>query len=101
MIAAPSPCDPAHGDQEPVAAGKSAGKGRRGEDREADREDAPASEKIGGSAAEEQEASERDPVSGHHPLQVRLREVELLADRRQRDVDDRDVGDGHEECDGE
>ena len=36
-------------------------------------------------------------VRAEHPLEVALREVQVLLDRRQRDVDDRDVEDDHEE----
>ena len=46
------------------------------------------------------EPAEGEPVGRHHPLEVRLGEMELRADRRERDVDNRKVGDGHEERDG-
>ena len=58
-------------------------------------------EQVGRTAAEQQQAAERQPVGGDDPLQVRLGEVELLPDSRQRDVDDREVGDRHEERNGE
>ena len=56
-----------------------------------------AAEQVGGPPAQQQEAAKGQPVGGHDPLQVRLREVQLAADRRKRDVNDRQVGDGHEE----
>ncbi len=46
-------------------------------------------------------AAEGETVGGHDPLQVRLGEVQIAADGRQRDVDDRQADDHHEERDGE
>ncbi|MEY9912722.1 hypothetical protein ABIA35_008989 [Catenulispora sp. MAP12-49] len=60
-----------------------------------------ASDQVGGPAAEQQEAAEADRVRGHHPLQVRLGEVELGADRRQRHVHDQHVDHGHEDRHGQ
>ena len=51
--------------------------------------------------AEKQEAAEGDPVGGDDPLQVRFGEVQGAADRRQRDVHDRQIDDRHEKRDGE
>src|ERR1700684_671713 len=51
--------------------------------------------------ARQKEPAERERVRGHHPLQVRLREVQLDADRRERDVDDQHVHRGHEARHGE
>ena len=61
-----------------------------------DDEDAPASEQVGRAPAEQQEAAEDERVGADDPLEVLLREPEVELDRRQRDVDDRDVEDGHE-----
>ena len=44
---------------------------------------------------EEQSAGEQD-VDGHDPLEVRPANAEVLADRRERDVHDRDVEHDHE-----
>src|SRR4029079_5763853 len=66
------------------------------EDRDADVEDAAAPEQGGRPSTEPQGHAEGELERGDHPLQVRLGEVQRLADRRQRDVDDRDVEDGHE-----
>jgi hypothetical protein len=60
-------------------------------------QDATAAEQIGGPAAEQQEPAERERVRGHDPLQVGLREVQVAADCRQRDVDDRQIDHRHEE----
>ena len=46
--------------------------------------------------AEEQEAAEHQRVGVDDPLQVRVGHVEVLLDRRQRDVHDRRVEDDHE-----
>ena len=54
-------------------------------------------EQVGRAAAQHQEAAEGDRVGGDHPLQVVLCEMKPAADRRQGDVHDRDVEDGHEE----
>ena len=59
-------------------------------------EHAPASEQVGGAAAEHQEAGERDRVGVDDPLQAGGREVQAVAHRRQRHVDDGDVEDDHE-----
>src|SRR3712207_6883551 len=42
---------------------------------------------------EQQEPAERERVGVDHPRERRLREAEILADRRQGDVHDRDVED--------
>src|SRR6266542_6978097 len=60
-------------------------------------EDPPPPEQIRGATPEQQEAAEGQPVGGHDPLQVRLGEVKLAADRRQRNIDDREIDDRHEE----
>src|SRR6266545_2260867 len=60
-------------------------------------EDPPPPEQIRGTTPEQQETAEGQPVGGHDPLQVRLGEVEIAADGRQRDIDDREIDDRHEE----
>ena len=59
-------------------------------------EDAAASEDVRRAAAEQQEAAEHERVGGDHPLQVRLRDVEIQLDRGKCDVHDRDVEHDHE-----
>ncbi len=63
---------------------------------QADHEDSPASEQVRGAAAQEQETAEDERVRGDHPLQIRLREVEVGLDRRKSHVHDRDVQHDHE-----
>ncbi len=77
--------------------------GERGdrEQRHADDEQLPPAKQVRDAAAEQQEPAERKGVCRDHPLQVRLREVEVRLDRRERDVHDRDVDDDHEGCDGQ
>jgi hypothetical protein len=75
------------------------------EEAETGHEDQPAADKVGDPSAQEQEAAEEERVGAHHPLQVRLREVQRGLDRGQRHVHDRDVEDDHElrradQCEG-
>src|SRR5262249_7280085 len=71
------------------------------EEHETADEHAPAAEKVGEPAAEQQEAAERQRVGVDDPREVVLVEVERAPDRRQRDVDDRGVEDDHELRQGE
>ena len=66
------------------------------EDDDADHEHAPASEEVGGAAAQEQEPAEQQRVGADDPLQVLLGEAEVGLDRRQCDVHHRDVEHDHE-----
>ena len=75
---------------------EAAGQRGRGEEDQAGDEQAPTSEKIGQPTAEEQEAAEHEHVRVDDPREVVLREVEVRADRRERDVDDRGVEDDDE-----
>ena len=94
--AAPRPCRPrvmiSHVDPVAMRAEQRGG----GEQHEADEEDLLAPGQVAGAAAEEQEAAEHQRVGVHDPLQVGVRHVEVLLDRRQRDVHDRRVEDDHE-----
>src|SRR5258705_7750529 len=67
-------------------------RGQREED-EAEEQDAAATEQVGETAAEQEEATEGEDVGVDDPGQARLGEVERRADRRQRHVDDRRVED--------
>ena len=70
---------------------------RRGrEDDEAGEEDAPPAEEVAETAGQEQQAAERDEERVDDPRQVRLAEAEVVLDRGQRDVHDRDVEDDHQ-----
>ena len=94
--AAPRPCSPRLmiSQVEPVA--NRAQQRGGGEQHEADEEDLLPPGQVAGPAAEEEEAAEQQCVRIHDPLQVGVRHVEVLLDRRQRDVHDRRVEDDHE-----
>src|SRR5438067_2348627 len=53
-------------------------------------------EEVAEPAAEEQEAAIREQVAVHDPGERRLREAEILLDRRQGDADDRDGEDDYQ-----
>ena len=63
---------------------------------EADHEQPAPAEQVGHAAAEQQEAAEEQRVGVDDPREVVLGEVEVAADRRQRDVDDGCVEDDDE-----
>ena len=67
-----------------------------GEQHDPEDEQAPATEQVGGAAAEHEEATEREGVRVDDPLQARRREVQAALNRRQRDVHDGGVEDDHE-----
>ncbi|MGY2875643.1 hypothetical protein ACVW00_002833 [Marmoricola sp. URHA0025 HA25] len=100
-IAAPRPWDGARSDQPGLVLGQATGQRGQCEQRHADHEHASTTQVVGQASAEEQEAAEGQRVGVHHPGQVGLGEVERLADRGQRDVDDRGIDDhdelGHRE----
>ena len=84
------------GDQHALALRQPADQRCAGEQQQAGDEDAPSPQQVGRAAAQEQEAGEGQRVGIDHPLEVDLREVQVVTDRRQGDVDDRDVEDDHE-----
>ena len=84
------------GDQHALAARQPAGQRGEREQHQTGDEHSPAPEQIGGAAAQQQEARERDRVGVDDPLQVLLGEVQAPADRGQRNVDDLDVENHHE-----
>jgi hypothetical protein len=67
-----------------------------GEEPDAGQEHAPVAEEVAQPAAEQQEAAEGQQIRVHDPGKRRLREAEVVPDRRQRDVHDRAVKDDHE-----
>ncbi len=83
-------------DQHPLG-GRDTAK-QRGEAEQQEREDERTSlaPVIGRTAAEHEEARERDRIGVDHPLQVGGVETEARLDRRERDVDDAQVEDDHE-----
>ena len=70
-------------------------RGRREQDEPAE-EDPLAADQVAEPAGEQQEAAEGDQVAVDHPREVRLREVQIALDRRQRDVHDRRVEHHHQ-----
>jgi hypothetical protein len=53
-------------------------------------------EQVAQPSAQEEEPAEREQVGVHHPGQGGLREAEILADGRERDVHDRRVEHDHD-----
>ena len=81
----------ARGDQLTLGRAKPAASEAARDEQEPGDEHAPAPEQVREPPAEQQEAAEGEHVGVHDPGQVLLGEVEPLADRRERDVDDRRV----------
>ena len=77
-------------------AGEGADERRGGEECCTGDEDSAAPEQIRRPAAQKQESRKGDRVGIDHPLEPGGGETEPVADRRQRDVHDRDVQDHHE-----
>ena len=69
---------------------------RHGEHAEAGHEDALAAEEVAEAAGEQEQAAEGDQVGVDDPGEARLREAEVVLDRRQRDVDDGHVEHDHQ-----
>ena len=93
--------DEAGEDQQWTAADQASGERGDGEDGERDQEDLAPAEQVGGAAAEEQQSAVPEDVAADEPLERRGREVELRADRGQRDADHRDVQSVEEQHDAE
>ena len=96
MTAPPRPCAARAAISSACAVGEPAGERREREQGQPADEHAPAAEHVGGAAAEQQEAGERDRVGVDDPLQVLLGEAQRVADRRERDVHHGHVEDHHE-----
>jgi hypothetical protein len=88
-------------DEQPLRGREAAAEGREREDGDADQEEAAVPEQVAEPATEEQEAAEGQQVRVHHPGERRLREAEVVADRRQGDVHDRAVEDDHQVAEAE
>ena len=101
MIAPPSPCAARLAISTGVAARERARQRSRREQRQAEHQDPATAEKIRRSTAEQQEAAECQRIRRDHPLQPRRAQMQIATDRRQRDVDDREIDDRHEVRDGE
>ena len=93
---AAEPLHGARGDQHSLRARQAAGERRQREERDAEQEEPAVAEQVAEPAAEQQEAAEREDVGVHDPRERRLREAEIGADRRERDVHDRGVEDDHQ-----
>src|SRR5581483_11126578 len=93
---AAEPLQPAGDDQRSLGPREPREQRAEREDDHADDEETTPTEQVREPAAEQQRAAEQDRVRGDHPLQARLREVEVALDRRQGDVDNRHVEDDHE-----
>ena len=100
-IAAAAPWSMRAIDEHAGRPGEPAEQRERREGREADHEDDAPAEDVADPPAEQQEAAERQRVAGDDPLEAVLGEVEILLDRRQRDVHDRDVEHHHQIRDAE
>ena len=83
-------------DQRALARGEAAQQRREREDDEAGEEDPPAPEEVAEAPGQEQQAAEGDEEGVDDPGEVRLAEAQIVLDRRQRDVHDRDVEDDHQ-----
>jgi hypothetical protein len=81
----------AKGDKPPDRRCEAAQQRSTDEDREPGLEDAAAADTVCGRARQQQETREHDHIGVDGPLQSRDRNAEVLADRRQGDVDDRGV----------
>ncbi len=90
-IAPPSALDEARDDQHRLVVREPAQRGGGGEHRDAGEEHALAADEVAESPGEQQEAAERDHVRVDHPAEIRLREVQVVLDPGERDVDDRAV----------
>jgi len=83
-------------DEKGLGGGKPTGERGCREDGDPEEEHAPVPVEVTETAAQEQEATEREEVGVHDPRQGGLREAEIVANRRQGDVHDRAVEDDHD-----
>ena len=88
--------DGARCDQQAARGGQCAGERGEREQRRAADEHASAAEQIRGASPQHQKPGKCQRVGVDDPLQPGGREMQPATDRRQRDVDDRDVEDHHE-----
>jgi hypothetical protein len=86
----------ARADQNALAGGDAAQDRGDREHCEPREEDLPAPDQVAEPPGQQQQAAERDQIGVHHPRQRRGREAEVVLDRRQRDVHDRDVEHDHQ-----
>ena len=91
----PTPCRARAATSQPMLGARSAQRGRDRKPGDADQKHATATEAITERSAEQDEGGERQQVSVDGPLQAPDRCTEVVADVRQRDVDDRSVEQRH------
>ena len=94
--AAPIALEEAGADQRALGGRDAAQQRRDREDDEAGEEHALSPDEVAEAPGEEQQAAEGDEERVDDPGEVALAEVEVLLDRGQRDVHDRDVEDDHQ-----
>ena len=82
-------------DQDLGVGRQSAERGGRGEPDHPDHEDPPPAEAVPERATEQDQARQRQQIAVRHPLELGEGRLEVLADRPQRDVDDRPVEERH------
>jgi hypothetical protein len=78
-------------DEHPRLGGQPPGERGQAEDRRTRDEDATAAQQVAGPPAQQHEAAVGEQVAAEHPLQALHREAQVVADPRQRHVDDRGV----------
>ncbi len=88
--------DRASDDQPCLGLRQAAGQRGQREDDQSEHEHAASPQQVGHPPAQQQKAAERQRVGIHDPGQVVAGEVQVSADRRQRDVHDRRVDHDHE-----
>ena len=88
-------------DEHPRRGGEPAEERDEGEERQSGHEHLAPPEQVAHATTEQQESAERQRVGADDPLEVLRREVEILLDRRERDVHDRHVEDDHQVGDAE
>jgi hypothetical protein len=89
------------GDQHALRGREAAHERGRREERDPGQEQAPVPEQVAEPPTEEQEPAEGEQVGVHDPGERLLREAEVLADRRQRNADDRHVEHDHQVAEAE
>ena len=90
--------DESRHDQHLARRGHAARQRREGEHRQAEQEDPFAADQVTDATGKQEQAAERDQVGIDDPGEARLREAEIVLDRRQGDVHDCLVEDDHQEA---
>jgi hypothetical protein len=93
--------DEARADQHLLVLREPAQQRRGGEHRQAGEEHVPAADQVAEPPSQQEQPAEGDQVRVDDPGEARLREPEVVLDRRQRDRDDRPVEDDHQHAGAE